>query len=183
MNIFSEVKNSVNIISVAEYYGIKVNHNKALCPFHADKGTPSLSFKNGYYHCFGCGAGGDVISLVARLHGTGQKQAAQIINDTFNLGLDINKNITRAEIAKEQRKAAILKKYKAWESYLITRLTERFKLYREYAAHEPPFSDKWTKAMNELPVIEYKLDLLQSDDDKAKLEWFKEELKKAGDKK
>lgn len=36
-----------------------------LCPFHKDK-TPSLSVdqSKGLYHCFGCGAGGDVIKFV-----------------------------------------------------------------------------------------------------------------------
>ncbi|KAG5175213.1 hypothetical protein JKP88DRAFT_338993, partial [Tribonema minus] len=38
---------------------------KGCCPFHDDK-TPSLSVDDakGLYHCFGCGAGGDVIKFV-----------------------------------------------------------------------------------------------------------------------
>jgi hypothetical protein len=36
-----------------------------LCPFHADK-NPSLSVneEKGLFHCFGCGAGGDVIRFI-----------------------------------------------------------------------------------------------------------------------
>jgi DNA primase len=38
-----------------------------LCPFHAEK-TPSCSVNvtEQYFHCFGCGAGGDVISFIMR---------------------------------------------------------------------------------------------------------------------
>src|SRR3546814_19280045 len=38
-----------------------------LCPFHNEK-TPSftVSEEKGFYHCFGCGAHGDVISFVTR---------------------------------------------------------------------------------------------------------------------
>lgn len=38
----------------------------ALCPFHGDR-TPSFKVvpSRGYYHCFGCGAHGDVIRLIS----------------------------------------------------------------------------------------------------------------------
>ena len=40
---------------------------KALCPFHSEK-TPSLVLypDNQSFYCFGCGAGGDVISFIMR---------------------------------------------------------------------------------------------------------------------
>ena len=181
-DVFTEIKNAVDIKTVAEHYGIKIKHNKALCPFHPDKDTPSLSFKNESYHCFGCGVGGDVINLVARLHGTRQKEAAQIINDTFNLGLNLDRRITRTEIARERQKDILLKSYKRWERNALQSLTELFKRYRECMRKEPPFSDKWAEVAERLPVIEYKLDLLLSDDTKSKIQWFKEDLRKAGDK-
>lgn len=39
-----------------------------LCPFHIEK-TPSLSInaEDGFFHCFGCGKGGDVITFVREL--------------------------------------------------------------------------------------------------------------------
>ena len=50
------------------------------CPFHRD-GRPSLVVypNNDSYFCFGCGAGGDVIDFVARLHGVGFKEAAAML--------------------------------------------------------------------------------------------------------
>lgn len=38
------------------------------CPFHEEE-KPSLFCKNNFYYCFGCGASGDVISLVMRRDG------------------------------------------------------------------------------------------------------------------
>ena len=39
-----------------------------LCPFHSEK-TPSFNVypENGSFYCFGCGAGGDVITFVRRI--------------------------------------------------------------------------------------------------------------------
>jgi len=50
------------------------------CPFHRD-GRPSLVVYpgNGSYFCFGCGAGGDVIDFVARLHEVGFKEAVAML--------------------------------------------------------------------------------------------------------
>jgi len=50
------------------------------CPFHRD-GRPSLVVypHNESYFCFGCGAGGDVIDFVARLHSVGFKEAAAML--------------------------------------------------------------------------------------------------------
>lgn len=52
-----------------------------VCPFHRD-GRPSLVVypHNESYFCFGCGAGGDVIDFVARLHGVGFREAAAMLS-------------------------------------------------------------------------------------------------------
>ena len=41
------------------------NSYKGLCPFHGEK-TPSfhVNREKGFFHCFGCGVGGDVIKFV-----------------------------------------------------------------------------------------------------------------------
>ena len=41
---------------------------KGLCPFHDEK-SPSFNVTpaKGYFHCFGCGVGGDVIAFLMKL--------------------------------------------------------------------------------------------------------------------
>lgn len=40
----------------------------ALCPFHAEK-TPSFCVYADHFHCFGCGAHGDVFAWLMQAHG------------------------------------------------------------------------------------------------------------------
>ena len=62
-----------NRVSLAEVVGRRVQLKKrgrdyiGLCPFHKEK-TPSFHVHEdkGYYHCFGCNAGGDVIDFVMK---------------------------------------------------------------------------------------------------------------------
>lgn len=51
-----------------------------LCPFHAEK-TPSftVSENKGFYHCYGCGAHGDVLDFVAQSQGVSIGEAARIL--------------------------------------------------------------------------------------------------------
>ena len=47
-----------------------------LCPFHTEK-TPSFSVseEKGFFHCFGCGAKGDVYDFTMRMEGIGFREA------------------------------------------------------------------------------------------------------------
>ncbi len=63
------VKEKADILAVVgETVGLRRAGSswKGLCPFHDEK-TPSFNVNpaNGYYHCYGCGEGGDVISFVS----------------------------------------------------------------------------------------------------------------------
>jgi len=53
---------------------------RACCPFHTDK-TPSfyVNDEKGFYHCFGCGAHGDVIDWMVETAGVGIREAAEMI--------------------------------------------------------------------------------------------------------
>ena len=87
MNVFEAVKQSVTTRQAAEHYGIHVNRNgMACCPFHNDK-TPSMKLDR-RYHCFGCGADGDVIDFTATLYGLGKKEAAVQLAQDFGLSYE-----------------------------------------------------------------------------------------------
>lgn len=56
-----------------------------LCPFHSER-TPSFEVNDakGTYHCHGCGAGGDAITLLTKLEGMTFRQAVETLSgDAF----------------------------------------------------------------------------------------------------
>lgn len=72
------------IADVAAAAGLKLRPTGGrlvgICPFHGDS-RPSLVVypANRGYYCFGCGAGGDVIDFVSRLHQVGFREAATML--------------------------------------------------------------------------------------------------------
>ncbi len=67
MNVFEEVKAHISASTVIADYGVKIGRNGiACCPFHDDR-HPSMKVDDTHYHCFGCGAHGDVINFVAHM--------------------------------------------------------------------------------------------------------------------
>ena len=84
MSIFTDVKNSLTTRDAAIFYGIRINpHGFACCPFHSDK-TPSCKIDK-RFHCFGCGADGDVIDFTSRLFGIGNLDAARKLASDFKI--------------------------------------------------------------------------------------------------
>ena len=62
-----------------------MKHGFIRCPFHADR-TPSLKLYGDHFHCFGCGAHGDVIDLTAALLGCSKTAAARRLEADFGSG-------------------------------------------------------------------------------------------------
>src|SRR3546814_9020242 len=73
-------------LPVSEVVGRKVRLTKkgrefaGLCPFHSEK-TPSFTVNDdkGFYHCFGCGAHGDVISFAVETAGLSFPEAVEAL--------------------------------------------------------------------------------------------------------
>lgn len=69
------VKGALDIVELIEASGIILKKAgkewQGLCPFHADEKSPSLSVSRdkGLWHCFGCGAGGDIVAWVMQKEG------------------------------------------------------------------------------------------------------------------
>lgn len=63
---------------------------KGLCPFHDEK-TPSFQVtpSRGFYYCFGCGEGGDVITFLQRQQNLSFVEAVQVLADRAGIVLRI----------------------------------------------------------------------------------------------
>lgn len=92
MNLFSHIKASVTTRQAAELYGLKVSRNgMTCCPFHPDR-TPSMKV-DARFHCFGCGADGDVIHFVEQMFHLRPFDAAKKLAKDFHI--DITSYLTR----------------------------------------------------------------------------------------
>ena len=76
-----------------------------LCPFHNEK-TPSFTVneEKGFYHCFGCGAHGDVIGFVMRTGGTPFPEAVERLAAEAGLEVPVQ---SPEERVREERRAGL----------------------------------------------------------------------------
>lgn len=90
-NTVNEIIERVDIIDIINEYTRLTQKGKnymGLCPFHREK-TPSFSVSRDkqLYHCFGCGASGNVITFVEKIENVDFQAAIKILAD--RVGIDI----------------------------------------------------------------------------------------------
>ena len=71
-NIVERIKQQADIVQIiGECVDLKKSGTRylGLCPFHSEK-TPSFSVHGGqqFFHCFGCGESGDVLSFMMKYY-------------------------------------------------------------------------------------------------------------------
>ena len=86
-----EVKRKTDIVgTIGQYVSLKKmgRHHKGLCPFHAEK-TASFTVNEemGFYKCFGCSAGGDVIKFLMEIEGIDFRDALERLADKAGVKL------------------------------------------------------------------------------------------------
>ncbi|MGN0613533.1 MAG: CHC2 zinc finger domain-containing protein [Porcipelethomonas sp.] len=95
MNIFEEVKDRIDIHTAAEHFELTVRNGMCSCPAHTDR-TPSMKLYSDHFHCFSCGAHGDVIKLTQLILGCTPIDAARLLAADF--GIVIHDDIKPAYI-------------------------------------------------------------------------------------
>jgi DNA primase len=76
------------VVVVSDYVSLKkagANY-KGLCPFHGEK-TPSFTVHRdrGFFHCFGCGRGGDVFKFIELQENVGFTDAVKLLAARFGI--------------------------------------------------------------------------------------------------
>ena len=161
MTIYETIKAAISVKQAAEHYGLKVSHNgMACCPFHNDR-HPSLKLNEDYFFCFGCGAKGDVIDLVARLFDLSSYEAAQKLAADF--GLD-PKPPTAAAMVKPKR--PYIRQLREDEMLCFRVLTDYLHLLEDWKVRYAPktpedaLDDRFVEACQMHCYIEYMADVL-----------------------
>jgi DNA primase len=91
MEIIEQVRQVSSIIEIASQYTTLRRRGRkhvGLCPFHSEK-TPSFTVdeEKQLFHCFGCGIGGDVFSLVMEKENLGFAEALRYLAEKYRVPL------------------------------------------------------------------------------------------------
>lgn len=107
------------------------NSFKGLCPFHTEK-TPSFNVHpdKGYFHCFGCGEGGNAISFVMKYHNLSFPDAIMMLAERCGVTIEYDKTASKEakdivalhdELVVDSRKFLYSREGKAALDYLYNR--------------------------------------------------------------
>ena len=161
MTWFELIKQVVRVPEAAAYYGLHVSRNgMACCPFHDDR-HPSMKLNERYFYCFGCGATGDVIDLVAKLLGLSSYEAAKKL--AYDFGIDPDKPPAAMALKKPYPLARAFRDDEMYCQRVLCdylRLLERWKV--EYAPQSPEddLDNRFVEACQMIEYVNHLLDVL-----------------------
>lgn len=108
--VTAAIRSSVSARDAAAALGLKTDrHGRCACPVHNGQDRNMKLYQgDGGYHCFVCGASGDVIGLVRAVNGCGFREAVEWLDSAFHLGLQIDRPMDKnaqeaAEMARKRR--------------------------------------------------------------------------------
>jgi len=145
-----EIKDSVSMHEVVQQYGIHIDRKGfCKCPFHNEK-TGSMKIYKDSYHCFGCGANGDIFKFVQQIDNCDFKTAFISLGGTYETMSDNARIVanTKRERAKSERQ----RKEKAEEEFK-QELGHHIDLCRAVIEQLEPFSNEWCVCQNYLPQL------------------------------
>src|SRR5213593_4412393 len=120
-----DLRLQANIVQVVqEYVPLKRAGTtfKGLCPFHSEK-TPSFHVNpsKGFFHCYGCGVGGDVFKFLELHEKVGFQDAVRLLAQRFGMPLP-EMEATDEQRANTAEREALLKVHEAAAAWFRAQL-------------------------------------------------------------
>lgn len=173
--LFETVKSAVTAREAAEAYGIHVNRSGITrCPFHNDR-VPSMKLDR-RYHCFGCGADGDVIDLTAKLFGLNTREAAEKLAQDFGISCKKWKpprREQRQQVRKQKVQAVRFKETVRKFYRILTDYYHLMKLWQRERAPRSPDEELdvyFCEALLNMAEVEYVMDCFLAADLEEKID-------------
>lgn len=163
------ITQAVTLSQACELYGIPINRQGfSRCPYHSGDNTPSFKIypdDRGFY-CFGCGAGGDVITFVRKLFNLNFLGAVKKLNADFSLGLD--EKPSYAEYRKSQQLQAEREQAKRNKVRILLELYKLSTLHRIYWQilknyHGGDPNKIEAEAIHNIEFIRYKIEVKETE--------------------
>ena len=146
----------------------------ACCPFHDDK-NPSMKVDQ-RFHCFGCGADGDVIDFTAKLFDLSPKEAAEKLAQDFGLIYD-SQAPPRRKYVRQKTEAQQFREDRQ-RCYRV--LSDYYYLLKKWEADNSPRTPeeephpRFVEAIQKKTYVEYLLDLFLYESEEEQKAWIAE---------
>ena len=146
----------------------------ACCPFHDDK-NPSMKVDQ-RFHCFGCGADGDVIDFIAKLFNLSPKEAAEKLAQDFGLIYDSQAPPRRRYV----RQKTEAQKFREDRQRCYRVLSDYYYLLKKWEADNSPRTPeeephpRFVEAIQKKTYVEYLLDLFLYESEEEQKAWIAE---------
>ena len=156
-----EIKERYTMMEILAKYGLTPNRTGFVhCPFHKGDREASMKVYKDSYHCFACGANGDIFDFVMHMDSVSFKEAFLSLGGTYENKETFHSKlyIYRAEKKKEMR----LKQQERWKrkrelNYML------IDIYREWMHRSEPLSDAWCDCYNALQYQLYVMECLDEE--------------------
>jgi DNA primase len=137
-SIADKVKQQADIVRlVGDYVRLRKSGQNflGLCPFHPEK-TPSFAVHpvKQIYHCFGCGAGGDVFKFVMEMEKVAFPEALRLVAEKVGVRLPERVPRTPEEATATRLRSALVKLHEQAAAFFVEQLhsTKEGRLARAY---------------------------------------------------
>lgn len=144
-------------------YGITADKKGfARCPFHNEKTASFRVYNDGTFHCFGCGAHGDVITFVMKIQNISFLDAcAKLDNDvSYSEQRKINKIKREREKQAQKRSLATDEYFNALDLF---EANEQIISEMKPASKTDEPSGVWLYALNMRSLLEYNLETAEAE--------------------
>lgn len=142
-----ELKEQYTMRDVLSRYGLQPDRQGFIhCPFHKGDRDASMKIYERDFHCFGCGAHGDIFTFIQKMENCDFKTAFYSLGGvyekpTFKSKLSVYRSENAKKMkAKQQDKLAAKKKLN----------NDLIDIYRDWYLKSEPFSDVWVECYNKL---------------------------------
>lgn len=152
-----EIKATCSMRDVLAGYGLYPNRAGFVhCPFHQGDRDASLKVYDKDYHCFACGAHGDIFDFVMEYENMVFSEAFKLLGGTYD------ESPYRRQLAsyraEKWRKMAEKKRRRLQEEKLLN--LQKIWIYKEWLERSEPLSDVWCDCYNALQMELYHNEIL-----------------------
>lgn len=161
-----EIKDLYSMVDILERYGLPQPNRAGFisCPFHKGDREASMKIYPKDFHCFGCGANGDIFTFVMMMENLSFRETFKELGGTYGHKGNTSKYyLQRQKAVREQKRLEAKQKendFKRWRCEKMSEVCDVLRLCDNADGIYEPFSEEWVYLFNLRQKNEYRYQIL-----------------------